>query len=527
MKLKQKIIILLIMTLNILCYSQFAGGTGTIEDPYQISTAEQLNQVRYYLTSSFIQTADIDLGVAPWNVGEGWDPIGDYDYSDPTKSFRGNYDGSGYKLLNLYINRNSESDIGLFGSTAGCFIQNVHLKNLTILSDGVAIGGIIGISNNDNIDGCNVEGNVEGNSEIGLLVGFFIGYTIKNCYVKGVINTSGYYAGGLVAICTADSILNCSADVTINSSVSFVGGLLGRCDDTKYIDYCNSKFNIIAQNGSWIGGLIGLYEATYEIISLKNSFSSGTLYTNPDSINAGIGGFIGSATGVSDFDTNLTILNCYSTIIVSGNDKVGGFIGRVVDATTIENCYSTGQVTGNTNVGGFIGSIDSLNTTFVYNSYWDTETSGQLTSAAGEGRTTAEMVFPYSLNTYIGWDFDTVWRDDTANLNNGYPTFKWVSGIEHNEDDFVTFEKGFELYQNYPNPFNPATKISFVLSKASEVKLSVYNISGQLVSEPAKGVKNAGNHAVDFDGSELNSGIYYYTLEAEGMKLTQKMVLTK
>ena len=92
---------MLIIILNLLCFSQFSGGSGTIEDPYQIATAEDLNNIRNYMTSSFIQTADIDLGVHPWNEGEGWDPIGDYDPFDPSRSFRGNYDGDSYKFLSM------------------------------------------------------------------------------------------------------------------------------------------------------------------------------------------------------------------------------------------------------------------------------------------------------------------------------------------------------------------------------------------------------------------------------------------
>ena len=84
-----------------------------------------------------------------------------------------------------------------------------------------------------------------------------------------------------------------------------------------------------------------------------------------------------------------------------------------------------------------------------------------------------------------------------------------------------------KLYQNYPNPFNPVTQIKFDLTKTAKVRLSVYNISGQVVAELTSGTMNAGHHAVDFDGSKLNSGIYYYTLETNSMATTKKMVLTK
>ena len=98
-----------------------------------------------------------------------------------------------------------------------------------------------------------------------------------------------------------------------------------------------------------------------------------------------------------------------------------------------------------------------------------------------------------------------------------------TSGIENNTS--TPFE--FELSQNYPNPFNPVTLISFALTGKTDVRLSVYNINGQLVSELVNGAMDAGYHAVEFDGGRLNSGVYYYTLEADGKTMTKKMVLTK
>ena len=83
------------------------------------------------------------------------------------------------------------------------------------------------------------------------------------------------------------------------------------------------------------------------------------------------------------------------------------------------------------------------------------------------------------------------------------------------------------LYQNYPNPFNPVTHIRFDLAKTSNIKLSVYNISGQKVAELANGTRQAGVHTFDFDGSRLNSGVYYYTLEADGKSQSMKMLLIK
>ena len=90
----------------------------------------------------------------------------------------------------------------------------------------------------------------------------------------------------------------------------------------------------------------------------------------------------------------------------------------------------------------------------------------------------------------------------------------------------------FSLEQNYPNPFNPSTKISYSLAVNSKVKLTVYNVLGETVATLVNATDPAGNHEVTFNGINLNSGIYFYRLEAadvDGRKFSQvkKMMLTK
>jgi hypothetical protein len=79
----------------------------------------------------------------------------------------------------------------------------------------------------------------------------------------------------------------------------------------------------------------------------------------------------------------------------------------------------------------------------------------------------------------------------------------------------------------YPNPFNPSTTIGFELRAASYVSLKVYDISGRLVSTLAEGFRNAGNHQAVFDASNLATGMYLYTLQAEGQTAIGKMMLVK
>ena len=86
---------------------------------------------------------------------------------------------------------------------------------------------------------------------------------------------------------------------------------------------------------------------------------------------------------------------------------------------------------------------------------------------------------------------------------------------------------GFELKQNYPNPFNPTTKIQYSLPVNGLVKLNIYDISGRQMATLVNTVQAAGNYTVQFDGSSLSSGIYFYAIEAIGFNATKKMMLIK
>ena len=85
----------------------------------------------------------------------------------------------------------------------------------------------------------------------------------------------------------------------------------------------------------------------------------------------------------------------------------------------------------------------------------------------------------------------------------------------------------FELSQNYPNPFNPSTTIRFTLPQAGNVKLTVYNLLGEEVAQLVNEFKEAGVHTINFNASGLNSGVYIYKLEANGLVQTRKMTLLK
>lgn len=83
------------------------------------------------------------------------------------------------------------------------------------------------------------------------------------------------------------------------------------------------------------------------------------------------------------------------------------------------------------------------------------------------------------------------------------------------------------MFQNYPNPFNPVTHLQFGISKLGFVSLKVYDLLGKEVKTLVNENMSAGRFVVEFDGSNLPSGVYFYKLDAGGFDITKKMVLLK
>jgi hypothetical protein len=90
-----------------------------------------------------------------------------------------------------------------------------------------------------------------------------------------------------------------------------------------------------------------------------------------------------------------------------------------------------------------------------------------------------------------------------------------------------TIPGSFGLGQNYPNPFNPVTKIDYHVSKSSFVRMTVYNSIGEEVKQLVNSQKAPGSYSIEFDGSDLSSGMYFYKFETDGLVETRKMLLVK
>lgn len=118
---------------------------------------------------------------------------------------------------------------------------------------------------------------------------------------------------------------------------------------------------------------------------------------------------------------------------------------------------------------------------------------------------------------------------DTLTFNGTYSgsgTFCNAPVAIENEDDLGT-PKEFDLSQNYPNPFNPVTVIQYAIPIASNVKIEIFNITGEKVATLFDGFKSEGYYEVSFNASGLPSGMYLYRISAGAFVSTKKMILLR
>ena len=421
----------------------------TPDDPIIIRTAAELDAVRNGLEKYYRMGNDIDLtaylapggqGYAKWG-DEGWLPIGTSSIlvddhgnilqPDLSVSFRGSFDGDGNKISGMWIDRNEESLLGLFGAVASADIKNLGVEIadrglmgggggglVGFMFDGSNIGnsyatgdvsgvggggGLVGVMfDGSKIDNSYATGNVSGDRSVGGLVGFqyplklfseidFVGFTIiTNSYATGNVTASeGIDAGGLVGGQFGGNIINSYAtgNVLANEVEGFsIGGLVG----SSYLSFITNSYATGNVRGySEVGGLLGMQA----YCNIENSYATGNV-----SGNHMVGGLVGGRTGhFSNIENSYTTgaanrvssiyglvgiqgysntENSYATDNVSGYTGVRGLVGWQHNysfddpSDTIKNSYATGNIRGNIDVGGLVGYQGSGNyEVIITNSY--------------------------------------------------------------------------------------------------------------------------------------------------------------
>ena len=386
-----------------------AGCVGVGSQNLEIWDWYDLDAIRDNLESNHKLMNDLDsttpgyteLASPTADHGKGWQPIGTRD-----EPFTGTFDGQGYEIGDLYINRPEERRVGLFGIVeTGGVIENVGVVNANVTGDS-HVGGLVGQSSG-NVSNSYSTGSVAGEDVVGGLVGSNEG-PVSNSHFIGNVN-SDQVVGGLVG--GNGGPVSDSYSIGNVTGRQVVGGLLGT---NAYNSVSNCYFTGSVTGEEIVGGLMGENEDG----TISNSYSTGSVtgtYLVGGLMACNYGGIIN---------------NCYSTGTVSGEQEVGGLLGHN-SYGTISNSYSTGIVTGTEAVGGLVGlnKFDSV----VNSSFWDIETSGQAASDGGTGKNATEM---QNIATFsgAGWNIIAVALNETNpayiwNIVNNmtYPFLSWQS----------------------------------------------------------------------------------------------------
>lgn len=402
---------------------QFAGGSGTASNPFQIAEAKHLQEMQNHPDKHFVLLNDIDASETKnWNDGKGFIPIG------KKRPFTGEFNGAGFTIQNLYINRDDESYTGIFSYVDGGTIKNLSIKNAGVI--GADNSGILaGFSLNGRLFHVTVSGKLQGKTHVGGLVGFNYG-KIKNAKIDAEI--SGYsYIGGLVGF-NRGEVDSSSAGGVISGEGNGVGGLVGNnYDGTISHSFASAKVSgstatsfggLVGSNGglitksyaegnvygrSYVGGLTGFNRG-----KISEVYSTGEVFGTRN----GIGGLIGN-----NFEGNVE--QAYSEGKVTGGTQVGGLIGVNRSKAIVKESYSLSTVSGKNDTGGLIG----LNENAVESCYWNTNLSGHQ-SGIGRGISdgitglkTDEMKGFEAENKMKGFSFKNSW----GLFEEDYPKLLW------------------------------------------------------------------------------------------------------
>lgn len=358
--------------------SSFAGGSGTEADPYQIATADQLNNVRKHLDKHFKLTADIDLASY-----ENWEPIGAFNLQAEDESgylanaFKGSFNGDNHTISNLTTNKEDSVGVGLIGAaSSSSVVKNLKMKNVT--AEGTtAVGAVLGY-NQGTVENITLFGdnNISGYNCIGGILGGNEGGAIKNCTAAATINVlgdnvfeDGRYilpdnaeAGGIIVGGSfTGTIDGCSAEGTVISKGSNAMGLGGVGGCLEYMEsITNCTANVIIDAGEsahGVGGLCGfagMFDREAPAV-ISNCTVTVTITANGATH---IGGLVGTGLYMNmyDMESVFVISNCEVTAEIKGAITPGTVVGRA-EGSTIESCTANVTIDGASD-GPEIGTTD-------------------------------------------------------------------------------------------------------------------------------------------------------------------------
>ncbi len=252
--------------------------------------------------------------------------------------------------------------------------------------------------------------------------------------------------------------------------------------------------------------------------------TSGTVYYKNDAAN---NRFIVEYKDVPHYDPPAGGPYTYQVILYSDGRIYYQYLSMT---STLDNA-----TIGNENTGGATGLQVVFNAAYMHNNLaikiekgltWvdETPSSGTIVPGGNQNVSVAFNSTGLSIGAYSG--ILKLSSNDPLRPVKNIPVKLNVGpvGIQSSDPGIPT---EFDLKQNYPNPFNPTTKLEFGISDLGFVSLKVYDLLGKEVKTLVSENLNPGRYKIEFDGSSLASGIYFYTLETKGFSETKRMILLK
>ena len=332
---------------------QFAGGSGTAEDPWQIATAEQLDRVRDDLKAHYVLTDDIDL-----SGYENWIPIGafqslsdapeDAEVPHPDFAFTGTFDGAGHTIANLTVSCEAPMGAGLFGCASGTESGAASIGHFTLKDVNVSgfylVGGAVGLQ--------------------------FMSCSVTDIHLVGENHLTGMQGIGGIVGTGFDLISDCSAtaDITVSGDDGACAGVIAGGTTMSSIKNCEVTGGSITANGNATWGFGALCGAPWGAPEITDCKVSGTVITVSGENNRLVGGLVGFG-GSYDPTAPAQISGCtvedVSIVVSETTDSVGGLIGAgkemmegsdVMSSFVISGCSVSGTIEGGgNNVGEVVG----------------------------------------------------------------------------------------------------------------------------------------------------------------------------
>lgn len=322
--------------------------------PCKIADVDDLQNMRDDVTGHYVLVGPIDAsGTRNWNDGAGFEPIG-----AQRERFTGRFDGNGFEISGLYINRPNEQHVALFRyvGTEG-EIRNVGLV------DGETVGGSFTASlvawSEGTVANAYNTGSVSGSGDRvgGLVSRNHEGGLITDSYNRGPVRAADGTVGGLVAESWGGRVSHSYNEGAVTSDFGYAGGLISTTDGDSVVEHSYNTGTV--EGTETIGGLVAGNRGL-----LRHSYNEGTVV-----------GQFGRVGGVAGLNHQGTIEHSSNRGDVTGGTDVGGITGSNGVAGVVAYSYNTGAVTATeANAGGIAGENadsffgESFNAVrFVYN----------------------------------------------------------------------------------------------------------------------------------------------------------------